>query len=80
MLWNQRGWCLNMLGDFPAALTALRRASELDDKSPNIWGNLSFAYNQMGDYENGRVFGERALQFDPNHMQSLSNLGRHCST
>jgi tetratricopeptide (TPR) repeat protein len=74
-LWNQRGWCLNMLGDPKAAIVALRRATALAPENPNTWGNMSGAYNQMGDFENGRVFGERALQADPNHLQSLSNLG-----
>ncbi len=74
-LWNQRGWCLNMIGDYQAAIAVLRRGSELGGKNPNIWGNMSHAYNQLGDFENSRTCAERALQGDPNHPQSLSNLG-----
>lgn len=74
-LWNQLGWCLNMCHDYRAAITALRRGSELGGNNPNIWGNMSHAYVQLEDYENARETGERALQIDPNHLQSLANLG-----
>jgi Flp pilus assembly protein TadD len=46
---------------YPEAVEAYRKALELDNKDPMVWGNLGFVYSWMNDAQAGATFA-RAIE------------------
>jgi tetratricopeptide (TPR) repeat protein len=45
------------------------------DEHPDIANYIGYAYRKLGDYELSRVWYERALAADPNHVRTWSYYG-----
>jgi tetratricopeptide (TPR) repeat protein len=55
---------------------ALNNIKAGDDKTKMlVFNNLSAMYTQMGKYQQGRHYAERALQIDPTHLKARHNVG-----
>ncbi|MHA2244122.1 MAG: tetratricopeptide repeat protein [Candidatus Hodarchaeales archaeon] len=58
-----------------AAIPFLKKALEKDHQNPEISRHLGLAYFNLGDYVEALVFWKKAIELDPNHHQTLWNLG-----
>ncbi|MEL7023439.1 MAG: XrtA/PEP-CTERM system TPR-repeat protein PrsT [Pseudomonadota bacterium] len=58
------GWIALAEGDFDAAISALRRANELDSRNPEITSHLATALARSGETEQARRLLQRVLQSD----------------
>ena len=71
--WKLLGRSYLMIGNFDKAVTASRRAFELDDQDPDILAQLaeSIAMQQEGEMQGEPIkFTNAALALNPNHQQS----------
>jgi cytochrome c-type biogenesis protein CcmH/NrfG len=57
------------------AVDAYGKALELQGDDPNVLTDRGVMYRELGDYDEAIRHFERALQADPNHLQSRFNLG-----
>ncbi len=68
------GHLLTILGRFPEAIAALRRATELDPLSADAWARLGIAYTFADEPEPGREAFRRALDVVPQHPLAAMHL------
>ena len=57
-----------------AAVPLFTRVTELEPKSVEAYNNLGVAYMFVGDFAGAESTYLEALQFEPNHFQTLKNL------
>lgn len=60
--------------DYPAALSALQEAYELNDSDPEINNNLAYLYDQLGNFEQAEYFYQETLRLDPERYVAYINL------
>ena len=70
----QLGVGLMMAGDMPAATDALRKANTLDPDRPLTLLALGLAYNHQKLYTDARALLRRALDLDPESLETLAAL------
>ena len=70
----QLGVGLMMAGDMPAALDALRKANTLEPDRPLTLLALGLAYNNQKLYTDARPLLRRALDLDPESVETLAAL------
>jgi uncharacterized protein (TIGR02466 family) len=73
--WTVRGLVEQRSGDSEAAISAFRRAVELDPQSPEKLSNLGVALKSAGKPAEALPLFERALRLRPNAASTLNNLG-----
>lgn len=59
---NNLGYCLNYLKDFPEAEKQCRKAIELDGERHNAWKNLGIALEHQGKYTEAMDAYERSIK------------------
>jgi len=60
--------------DYPAALSALQEAYELNNSDPEINNNLAYLYDQLGNFEQAEFFYLETLRLDPGRYVAHINL------
>jgi len=45
------------------------------DDHPDVDNYIGYSYRRMGDYENSKIWYEKALAADPNHVRTWSYYG-----
>jgi len=73
--WEALGTVLRGLKDGPGAVTAYRRAVELDDKEVGAWVGLGIAFQMVGDPGRAEAAFRRVLALDPEDGDAWNNLG-----
>jgi type IV pilus assembly protein PilF len=63
-------------GNYPAALTALLKAEELDAKNPAVQNNLGLVYFMRQRYDLSEKHMRRALNLNSKYSEARNNLGR----
>jgi TolB-like protein/Tfp pilus assembly protein PilF len=66
---------LATLGRVPEAITALRKAAEIDPLSGRIWNALGRCYSDTGQLELARSAFSRALEISPEYYSAHFSLG-----
>lgn len=57
------------------AISAYRRAIDLDPGNPQAYSNAAFLYSLLDDPRNALAYGEKAVQVDPRFDEAWNNLG-----
>ncbi|HXY42152.1 MAG TPA: sulfatase-like hydrolase/transferase, partial [Vicinamibacteria bacterium] len=70
-----RADCLAALKRAPQALQALRRATELQPRSPQPWMSRARLLARLGEDEQAQDALEQVLRLDPDHLEALRALG-----
>jgi tetratricopeptide (TPR) repeat protein len=78
--WVNLGKCCDSLWRMDEAEAAYNRAlNQLkvgdDDTKLTIYTNLAALHLQLGNFEKAKVYSEKALKIDPNHLKSRHNMG-----
>ncbi len=60
---------------FTRAVDAYTTAIKLQPGNPDVITDLGVAYDQLQEYDKALAAFEQAQQVDPNHLQSLMNIG-----
>ena len=60
-------------GDYDGGITALRALDH--DEDPDVANLIGYASRKLGRYDDAKVWYERALAADPNHVLTWSYLG-----
>jgi len=63
-------------GNYPASLTALLKAEELDPKNPAVQNNLGLVYFMRQRYDLSEKHLRRALSLSSKYSEARNNLGR----
>lgn len=63
-------------GNYPAALTALLKAEELDSKNPAIQNNLGLVYFMRQRNDLAEKHLRKAVSLNPKYSEARNNLGR----
>jgi Tfp pilus assembly protein PilF len=63
-------------GDYPAALTELNQAEELDPKNPVVQNNLGLAYMVRNRPKEAEQHFRKSLELDPHYTDARANLAR----
>ena len=63
-------------GQYKKAFLYLRKALQLDDSLPYVWGNLGALYRRAGDSSLAEQAFSQALSMDTTDIVTLSNLAR----
>lgn len=72
---NEMGWILFLQNKFEKAFEKFDAARNFAPNWPLVWSNICSNYNAAGDYENGLITGEKAIELDSLQPQSYDNLG-----
>ena len=72
---RERGIVLLSLGRTPEAITALRKAADLDPIAAATWVHLAFAYVALGDMESARSAIDRAREITPDDSWAWFTVG-----
>jgi tetratricopeptide (TPR) repeat protein len=68
-----RARALIMNGDYAAGIAAMRALGR--DDNPEVANFIGFASRKLGRYEDSKIWYERALAADPNHVRTWSYYG-----
>jgi tetratricopeptide (TPR) repeat protein len=68
-----RARALIMNGDYAAGIAAMRALNR--DDNPEVANFIGFASRKLGRYEDSKLWYERALAADPNHVRTWSYYG-----
>ena len=60
-------------GDYQGGIAAMHALSR--DDHPDVDNYIGYSYRRMGDYENSKIWYEKALAADPNHVRTWSYYG-----
>jgi len=63
-------------GDYPAALTELNQAEQLDPKNPAVENNLGLVYMVRNRPKESEQHFRKSLELDPRYSDARSNLAR----
>jgi len=63
-------------GDYPMAITLLKRAAEVDPKNKYVWNSLGIAYLSTRDNENAIAALNKQVEVNPYDEYAYNNLGR----
>jgi len=72
---NSKAYLLQLKGDLPRALAAIRRASELDPDNPQIIGSLAFYLADQGGLEEAERLLHDATSRWPHYAEGWNRLG-----
>lgn len=61
--------------DWPKAIEAFRRVTQLDSRNADGWNYLGFAYRKSGDLPAAFMAYEIALRLDPDHRGAHEYIG-----
>ena len=64
---------LILAGDYTAGIAAMHALGR--DEHPDVANYIGYSYRRMGDYDNAKVWYEKALAADPNHVRTWSYYG-----
>jgi len=70
-----RGVRARVATDWATAISAFRRAAELQPDFPEAWNELGFALRKQGRYADSLDAYDRALQLRPDFPEALEYLG-----
>ena len=68
-----QGRMLILSGQYEAGLAAMLALG--DDARPDVAASIGFASSKLGRLDDAKVWYEKALTADPNHVAALSNYG-----
>lgn len=64
---------LILTGDYKAGIAAMHALGR--DEHPDVANYIGYSYRRMGDYADAKVWYEKALAADPNHVRTWSYYG-----
>ena len=64
---------LILAGNYQAGIAAMHALGR--DNHPDVANYIGYSYRRMGNYEQSKVWYERALASDPNHVRTWSYYG-----
>ena len=74
---NQLGYALRFVGDYPGAEEVFERYTELIPDQPNPYDSQAELLMKMGRYEDSIASYERALEIDPNFANSYVGIANN---
>ncbi|MDD3579852.1 MAG: YcaO-like family protein [Desulfobacca sp.] len=69
------GSCQKDLGDYPAAITALKQAQAANDQLKEVYHLLGFCYFKLKEFQEAVACFEKAIELDPGSGIDYANLG-----
>lgn len=64
---------LILAGNYEAGIAAMHALGR--DDHPDVANYIGYSYRRLGDYEQSKIWYERALASDPNHVRTWSYYG-----
>jgi tetratricopeptide (TPR) repeat protein len=64
---------LILAGDYTGGIAAMHALG--NDSHPDVANYIGYSYRRLGDYEDAKVWYEKALAADPNHVRTWSYYG-----
>lgn len=64
---------LIVAGDYKRGIAAMHALG--DDEHPDVANYIGYSYRRMGDYDDAKIWYEKALAADPNHVRTWSYYG-----
>ncbi len=74
---NEIGYINFLKEDYKESVLKYKEALQYAPSWPLLWSNLCGSYNRMGDYENGLISGEKAVELDSMFVLGIYNLGHN---
>jgi tetratricopeptide (TPR) repeat protein len=62
-----------LAGNYPGGLAAMRALGH--DDNADVANYIGYAYRKLGDYQDSKIWYEKALAADPNHVRTWSYYG-----
>jgi len=62
-----------LAGDYKGGIGAMHALGR--DEHPDVANYIGYSYRRMGDYEDAKIWYEKALAADPNHVRTWSYYG-----
>jgi tetratricopeptide (TPR) repeat protein len=62
-----------LAGDYQGGIKAMHALGH--DEHPDVANYIGYAYRKLGDYDDSKVWYEKALAADPNHVRTWSYYG-----
>ncbi len=62
-----------LAGNYPGGLAAMHALGH--DEHPDVANYIGYAYRKMGDFHDSKIWYEKALAADPNHVRTWSYYG-----
>lgn len=73
--WCNLGLSHQYLGDHERAISAYRKALQLDPRNTDTWVSLGLSQKHCGDLESARASVDKAFALEPGHPRVLNLLG-----
>lgn len=64
---------LILAGNYQAGIAALHAIGH--DEHPDVANYIGYSYRKLGDYDDSKIWYEKALAADPNHVRTWSYYG-----
>ncbi len=64
---------LILAGDYNAGIAAMHALGH--DEHPDVANYIGYSYRRMGDYDDAKIWYDKALAADPNHVRTWSYYG-----
>ena len=77
ILYQKKGYCLQMQGDLQGALEVYLKAELFDASNPWIIKKLAYCYRTLKQPEEALLYYKKAEQLNPDNLSVLLNIG-HC--
>ena len=77
ILYQKKGYCLQMQGDLQGALEVYLKAELFDASNPWIIKKLAYSYRTLKQPEEALLYYKKAEQLNPDNLSVLLNIG-HC--
>ena len=77
ILYQKKGYCLQMQGDLQEALKVYLKAELFDANNPWIIKKLAYCYRMLKQPEEALLYYKKAEQLNPDNLSTLLNIG-HC--
>ncbi len=74
-VWNNLGYCYNMLGQYDNAVGAFQKAIAHNAYDPYAYNNLGLAYQGLGRYDDAVAQFQKQIEINPLDLPAHSNLG-----
>ncbi|WP_117170314.1 tetratricopeptide repeat protein [Paraliobacillus sediminis] len=75
ILYNEKGYALNFIGQYEEAIQSLNKAIELDNQMDGAFNNKALSLNELGEYEQAIVAGQKAIDISDKEPEQFINMG-----
>ncbi|WP_112180274.1 MULTISPECIES: tetratricopeptide repeat protein [Paraliobacillus] len=75
ILYNEKGYALNFIGQYEEAIQSLNKAIELDNQMDGAFNNMALSLNELGEYEQAIVAAQKAIDISDKEPEQFINMG-----